>query len=258
MKNSQDTLIDVPLLASILNEKNIIQIGSKAYKIDFVEELIYVLGEVNDANMVLLENKDLSSGKIKIYSIDEEVLYLDEGSYDESFALAKKKPKCKEKGAKKRKAISREKYFNVGMDEGKPESEWWDYQHDAKHVYQRAGIFFSLHSEFKYMKRMAKDRFLPQVWQKADTYIEGIWTYKYKKKCQEEVLGTHPYLTYIQQCDNKLVANPNGTFEGRIYAGGRALSKYAVGSEYTFKLDGCDDNFNAPVTVVLDGISYGY
>ena len=75
MKTTKDTLIDDEFLASILNDKNIIQIGSSAYKIDMSDEKVYVLDQINDVNLKLLENKDTSTNIIKALPISEDVLY---------------------------------------------------------------------------------------------------------------------------------------------------------------------------------------
>ncbi len=251
LKTSQDTLIDNDFLTSILNDKNIIQIGQKAYKLDFANELCYVLSDLTADNMKILEKSDTISGKLKVYSFDDEVLYLDEEANSDS----KNNRRCHDSGA------SRKHKTNGPNGKGYPvfdnlyvrgadgqDSGYFKLKPQAKNVYQKAAIYFALEAKFKYEY---KPHFLQggnPFYKQAKTIIEATYTYKLQPKCKPEESATY---TESVTCDHK-------TSTGRVYQSSRGLHKYKLSSEFDYVISGCYQNLAGVGTAIPDDISDGY
>lgn len=251
-KSSQDTLIDDPFLQSILDEKNMIQIGGKIYLLDFSTETCYVLENADD-NISLLEHKDIASGKVKAYPFDVEVLHLEDIEDEYAYLVdggtpsdnAKKKAKCKDKGAKRRKDTNGDpKIHNIYLC-----SDVCSYgvaNPDAKLVYQKAAIYFSLITKFKYSFRRYNDL---NFFTSESTDIVVDISYKFKPKCKPE--ESYIYPTFDLNCQDK------GLFAERAYESTRALNKYEMTVFYQWSQSGCYDNTSGYANTFLS-ISNGY
>ncbi|MBX9851814.1 MAG: hypothetical protein K2X86_08655 [Cytophagaceae bacterium] len=248
-KASSDSLIEDEFLASLLNEKNIVEIGGKAYKLDFSEEKVYVLSDLTDENMILLENKNVSSGKLKVYSMDEPVLLIEQGEYESNNAATPnaKKKFCIQRGAKKRKTDNRVNgewpLLKSNYYGGKPSNTasigFFCMRAEAYNVYQKAGIYFSLFCKFKYFY----DDNYPMSgctqkggYKNAKTYFEFNIAATYQPVCRDERtedIWDTPAIG--EECDHKR--------DSRVYGSIRPLRKYKMSSEVTYLFKGCQENY---------------
>lgn len=272
MKTTKDTLIDDEFLASILNDKNIIQIGSSAYKIDMSDEKVYVLDQINDVNLKLLENKDTSTNIIKALPISEDVLYPED--IDAVSASNMKKSKCLESKARPRNSDNKEPVA------GKKHNQWPvfadTYQNDnhptdsgyfklrpkCEHKYKQFAIFFILKTEFHYDYKNAHliAGIIPH-WSNAHTLITLNIDYKFKernKNCGKTFGEKTNKLSitnkdfYGGDCTNKIVY--------KVYHGTRALTKYSLKSDYDFSVSGCTNTTggDGSTSPQINPISWGY
>jgi hypothetical protein len=265
-KGSSDTLIEDDFLASILNEKNIIQIGNNAYKLDFAEYKVYVLREVNDENIVLLENKNVSSGKLVVYSMDDDVLEeeeVEEGEEEvnESIAFKKKKRKrCREDGVKRCKdsrTLNTKDEISITVNaDGSITTTYALSQFFGKLVYQKAGIYFSIQSKLVYDASTQKVTLYSNGKTSTSTtynnnqlfYGSALASGMYKVKCKDE----HSFnITVPANCYNKIKLDDSETVSRRIYRGSKALNKYCAQAHYKFNTNGCVTAINAEMILKI-------
>jgi hypothetical protein len=267
-KKSADTLIEDDFLASILNETNIIEIAEKVYKIDFEKQLIFVLADINNENLKLLQNKNTSNGKIKVYPTSVDILNLDEDSSD--FREKKISPVkgkgpnagqdwdmldpfeikgCKDGSAHRKKSTNRisNGKWPVLKDQAYPDEKTCcsKLKPEAKHVYEQAGIYFSLLGKFQY--KVKNVSFI--TWGDAVTKIKYTYTYTYKPRCREEKNNGTDVSKQVS-CDWELVK--------RFYQGTRRLAKYKVHSEFTCNIHGCYSTNLDQYEAILSDIVSGY
>ncbi|GAA3918136.1 hypothetical protein GCM10022406_01040 [Hymenobacter algoricola] len=98
-----------------------------------------------------------------------------------------------------------------------------------KHVYQKAGIYFSLLSQLKYMST-ASNRIL---WQPRQTNIILTYGVGYRPKCG----STYLYTTGTTSETTKT------SLERRFYEGSTGLQKYVLSSNYEWENKGWDPTF---------------
>ncbi|MBX9851369.1 MAG: hypothetical protein K2X86_06375 [Cytophagaceae bacterium] len=253
IKGSSDTLIEDDFLAELLNEKNIVQIGSKAYKLDFKEHKVYVLRDVTDANMILLENKDVSSGKLGVYSMDDDVL--EEEGEEVNYSATAKKKKCKEGGARRckdRATLNTEDEISVKVNtDGSIVTTVLKSSFAGKLVYQKAGIYFSIQSKLTWDSEKVITTYPANGGNPSTEYVRknnqkfhgfananGV----YKVKCKNEYTLT---ASLPAKCYNKMQLDDESKKGSRLYRGSKALNKYCIDVTYKFNTENCDPSVNA-------------
>lgn len=213
-------------LGTLLNEDGLIAIGDRLFRVDLSEELVYA-GHKDSVTVEEFKLGMASASKNKAllaFSTDDDVLDLlnagvrgtvssnartiGTGGSATTFGLF-----CSEDGAPERKPKQDEEYMIY---------DGYRYRVDAKHAYQKAGIYFSLMSELKHMRKAVSAGELV-TWSQYNTDISLTYTFKYKPKCRTIV----DYSTRVAGgWDNKVNVRP--------YESSRGLHAYYIHSDYVF------------------------
>ncbi|TAE34545.1 MAG: hypothetical protein EAZ91_00340 [Cytophagales bacterium] len=209
-----NSCIEDDYLASMLNPDGIVQIDQWIFRLDVCAGKVFVLAEKDKAMMAELKKKMPTHKAIRVFSTDDEVLDL----------LSTTKP-----GAKV--AIC----FNDRRADGATDQTFQrhvissptintysvEYFADAKVVYQKAGIYFSLLAELKYMRRLQDDS--NWFWNQEFTSMNLLTTYRYKRRCGDESGDSE--FTFVAS-DNKI--------NKRVYESSNGLARYSLSGDFTY------------------------
>lgn len=210
---SEAACIEDEYLASLLSPESIVQIDNYIFKIDACNKKVYALKAADEVYIAELKKETPSHPKITVFSTDDEVLNLIEAG--ESGNPTARTALClRESGADGDKADVMDEYA-AGP---------YVYRADIKHVYQKAGIYFSLLSEMKYMRRDAQGGIF---WGGFSTHITLRAEFKYRRKCgSTEVFSPSPYEETVVIGDK---------LNRRIWESSDALHKYWLKSTYIYE-----------------------
>lgn len=212
-----NSCIEDDFLASMLNPDGIIQIGKWIFRLDICAEKVYALAEKDKNLLGELKKKMPTHKAVLIFSTDDEVLDL----------LGTTKP-----GAKVAICLN-DRRAEGATDETFPNRQRFvissptistspvEYFADAKVVYQKAGIYFSLLAELKYMRRLQDDS--NWFWNQEYTSMSLLTTYRYKRRCSDEYSDSgYNSVGY----DNKI--------NQRVYESSIGLAKYSLSGDFTY------------------------
>ena len=258
-----DAEVDSPIF-NILNSEEMVTIGEWVIMVDMAKEIVGVTNSNNPALIRSIKVKDYSNSEIFWFNTSDDVLLLlEEGSkgtldrkkITEKLNKANLKLKLaienNEKAAadcllvegldsstnllKDKKVIKSE--ANCGQG-----SECKKWLADAKHVYQKAGIYFSLQSKIKYRGNVPCINNAPYA---VNTDLTAKVSYYYERrrrfKKNEKKSGSY---------DRNIYSNELNV---RSYEGSRSLKHYRLNSTFTYRRkDDCASTYgcNVPNPVV--------
>jgi len=221
-------------LSSLLNEDGLIIIGDHYFKVNLSSEKVYVLNTQFENEVDDLKEENTSNKNVMIFSTDDDVIdLLGEGS--KGTINGRTELFCRD-----RRADGKEKIKDVEY------TDWTaaiDYQVKAKHVYQEAGIYFSLLTELKHMDKFRNSGSI--LWTPSSTEIYVEYYFKWKQRCRsgdEEDRGSKETLW-----DNKL--------NYRAYERTRGLAKIHIESRYIYLQRNVNGGADAYLTIptIIDG-----
>lgn len=224
-KNGRSYAVENPVedefLASILNPDGIVQIGEWLFKVNLEKDIVLAMNQkyknffYND-----LVNEKIDNKQIYVYSTDDEVINLiKNGVYGTSEGGENYWWGCA-KGASRKKEDDNDYVYNTTINTATGETQHTTYKARYKHVYQKAGIYFSLFSKLKYMKLDEGQIFYDPVW----TDITLIYTYKLHERCRD-----------IKKEGKSTRSLTNKRKLKRTYhSSARALRSYSISSQFKY------------------------
>lgn len=234
-----EVIEDNDFLATILNEDGMIAIGEHYFKINFTDEIVYVLPVSFQDQLEDLRNENLSNGNIMVFSTSDDVLeLLDEGYTESPSSNGRTMLLCGDRKASGKEKI---KYFEYSDN-----TAGVNYRVKAKHVYQKAGVYFSLLTELKHMSRYQNVSSLTP-WSPSNTEIYLEYYYKYKRRCRSG--DSEGRSTRYTSWDNKL--------NRRHYESTRGLAKIWLESKYEFLARNADTG-GSTVQLLIPVVKDGY
>ncbi|AWW29807.1 hypothetical protein DN752_06555 [Echinicola strongylocentroti] len=211
-------------LLDILDEDGTVIIGENLFCLDFENRIVAVTDNFSIRDRVI--RGDYDATEVKLFSFDDDVLsLLEEGA--EASVNARTMLFCSDRKADGER-ISIVKNYNSGDGE---------FRFKGQLVYQKAGIYFSLMTEMKHMKKSSSG-----VYFSHKTNMELNCYYKIKKRCKDGELDG--YREYAVETNGLTI---------RLYESTRGLAKTLLMTEYKFQL--VDGSFSAPR---FDEIRDGY
>ena len=200
-----------------------------------------VITEETLRNIYDMHDVNLSNAKVMWFSTSDDVLPLLESGSTGTLNTDNKGARaewfwCRENGVPEDKAKDTNPTFNGGQ---------FEYLADFKHCYQKAGVYFSLMSELKYMKK--NDGKVGAIYDEVFTNIQLKAFYRYQPKCGSERISSNPEVSGFSY-GRKLTRRPYEDVTG--------LHKFEFHSTYTY-----EDYAPFPsqyVTVTLRPIIKGY
>ncbi len=265
--NSVLNLDEVSPVLNILNEKGIVVIGKWTLMIDLTHNVIGVTESKDRSVKYALVNKDFNNNKIRWFGTEDEVLSLLEEDKESTLTIKDLSERMisseKNKGKptlhrmnecqvyqgsdgttnflKDKKVVISE--ANCGSGENC--KRWLA---DAKHVYQKAGIYFSLQSKIKYRGNVSCSA---ADLRPINTRLTVNVSYSYERrrrfKKNEKKSGTKNDSTFSNELNIK------------TYSGTRSLKKYRLNTTFTYeRKDDCVASCPASsrrITIVMPQIN---
>lgn len=194
-----------------------IQIGKWIFRLDICAEKVYALAEKDKNLLGELKKKTPMHKAVLVFSTDDEVLDL----------LGTMKPGAKvviclndrrADGATSQTFPDGQRFVVSSPTIGTFPVEYFA---DAKVVYQKAGIYFSLLAELKYMRRLQDDS--NWFWNQEYTSMNLLTTYQYKRRCGDESSGSDFNSVGY---DNKI--------NQRVYESSNGLARYSFSGDFTY------------------------
>ena len=256
-----DAEVDSPIF-NILNSEEMVTIGDWVIMVDMAKEIVGVTNSNNPALVRSIKAKDYSNSEIFWFNTSDDVLLLLEegskGTLDQnnmSLKLAKAKQKkelalseinktlgdCLSEGLDSSTNLLKDKKVFKSEANCVTPDECKKWIADAKHVYQKAGIYFSLQSKIKYRGNVPCVSNSPYAIN-TDLTIDVSYYYERRRRFRsnEKKSGTDDRKVY----DNEL--------NSRSYEGSRSLKHYRLNSTFTYRRkDNCASfGCNVPDPVV--------
>ncbi len=222
-------------LSSILNEDGLVIIGDHFYKVNLSSEKVFVLNTQFANQLTDLKQENTGNENILVFSTSDDVLDLiSEGT--KGTVNGRTELFCRD-----RHASGKEKVKDVQY------TDWTaaiEYQVKAKHVYQKAGIYFSLLTELKHMDRHRNYGSI--LWTPSNTEIYVDYYFKWKQRCRS---GDHEDRGWKETLwDNKL--------NYRAYERTRGLEKIQIESRYIYlqrNVDTGGSDAYLTIPTIIDG-----
>lgn len=243
-------------LYTLLNEEGLVTIGSWVAKVDMVHELVAITS-VNDAEATsALIAGDNDHSNILWFSTSDDVLGLLEekqlGTMPFSAAQDRLAISVEDLWEDKQVDVQEESICSFGRSTTVStrtkktiieEALCGDYQQDclrwladAKHTYQKAGIYFSLQSKIKYRGNVSCASNAPWAI-RTDLTISVSW--KYTKRVR---FGKNK-----KRSGNHNNSDFNNELNHRAYEGSRSIKDWELNTTFTYRRkDDCSTNHNCP------------
>jgi hypothetical protein len=221
--------------------------------LDFKEEQVYVVNTSVANYETLLQNKNTASGKVRVYSFEDEVLDIESRESDVELSRERSTVGCKKCSKGKNAPKECGAYGSVKIPtENSIDDGAFTYKWKGFNQYRKSGIYFTLFTDINY------DRALGGSYQPYKTTISCIVTYQYKVKCGVSDAGNYYakdgfrkfYSTYQNECKSR--------FRSIIYRSSKALSKYYLDADYSLYVSGCDLLYGGIAFTDIPVINFGY
>lgn len=262
-----DEVSPVLNILNILNEKGIVVIGKWTLSIDLIHGIIGVTESKDSGVKQALVNKDFNNSKIRWFGTEDEVLSLLEEDKESTLTIKDLSERMVLSKKNRDKAILyRMNECQVDQDldgttnflkdkkviiseancgEGENCKRWLA---DAKHVYQKAGIYFSLQSKIKYRGNVscsATD--LRPINTRLSVNVRYSYERRRRFKKNEKKSGTKNDSSFSNELNIK------------TYSGTRSLKKYRLNTTFTYeRKDDCVASCPASsriITIVMPQIN---
>jgi hypothetical protein len=219
-------------LSSILNEDALIGIGDFIFRIDFQNEIVYALPKSLTSQIDEFMSTNPANGNLLKFSTSDDVLSIIESGDYKDFKSGRTAFLCFREGG----AGARDSKYQATEVVEKANAPSLVMNADMKHVYQKAGIYFSLMLELKYMYKKADCSSL-QCYSSLATDISANVTYRYKRKCTGNDTGNIT-TTFYAWGDNKL--------SKRLWESTNALRLFYLDTKFFWTHKGYDPNLLGP------------
>lgn len=223
-------------LASLLNENGLITIGEYTFKVNLGSEKVYALNNEFIHQLEDLKNENVENNNILEFSTDDDVLsIIESGDFEKPNANGRVSILCFREGGANRKDDKFE-HKELVFRTSSPAPPTLVMNSDMKHVYQKAGIYFSLMLELKYMWKF-DDCSTITCYKQMTTDITANVTYRYRQKCKKNDTG-YQSVTYYEKDDNKL--------NRRLWESASALQLFYLDTKFTWAHKDYDPNLPIP------------
>ncbi len=250
---------DSPIL-NILNEHEIVTIGDWVIKVDLAHKIVGVTQTGNANLQEALSTDDFSNSRVFWFGTEDDVILLleegSQGTLSQSDLLDRIN-----KSIQRNHQIAAKTYdpkdcnFNPYMLDSTTnflkdkkvvisEARCGQYVEncekwlaDAKHVYQKAGVYFSLQSKIKYRGNVDCRSNAPWA---INTDLTARVSYYYERRRR--------FKKNIKRSGTLTDSKYSNELNIRSYSGSRSLKHYRLNSTFTYRRkDDCASQFNCPV-----------
>ncbi len=258
-----------PIL-NILNNDKMVTIGTWTFLINLDKELVAVVDSKNKEYKTFLKEMDISKPNIKWFSTEDDVLSLLEENSNGTLNTKMVQQKLNKQGIQSSLIVNKNTQlsdciFFGGLDNttnilkdkkiylseaqcgsGFDCKRWLA---DAKHVYQKAGIYFSLQSKIKYRGDVPCVNNAPYA---INTNLTLNVNYSYERRRR--------FKKNIKRNGTKIDASFSNELSYRPHEGSRSLKKYSLKTTFTYiRKDNCAEDYGCyvspnPVTIILPEI----
>jgi hypothetical protein len=219
---AKENPVEDDFLASILNPDGVVQIGEWIFKVNLEKEVVLALNQKHAALYQDLVEENIDREQIYVYNTHDDVLTLiKEGIYGTVNKNAKMDWWWCDNYAVRKKDHYDDDVYTTTYNPSSGTTKTRIYRAHAKHVYQKAGIYFSLVTKLKYMKFDEGQLF----WDQSYTNIFLQYSYSWKKRCGSSSDSGSAYVGVSNE--RKLVR--------RHYSSVNALTSYSLYSYYEYE-----------------------
>jgi hypothetical protein len=177
--------LDGSILLEILDSDGMIIIDNRLFYLDFNNKIVVVSTDIDLRNAIL--QQDYSSNSIKLFGFDEDVFGL--VSTQEESLINKNIANRIAYSFDPNAANHYDDKLNSSIEGTSFQgSDPYEYRLEAKHVYQKVGIYFRLFSESKHMRRQSGS-YLTYNSEATSLYIWYNFRYLSKKNGSTEAIG---------------------------------------------------------------------
>ena len=247
---------DAPIL-NVLNKDGMLTIGKWTILIDLNHGIVGVTS--TNSNVAALKSKDFTNPNIRWFGTEDDVLSLLEDNTESTLTIASLSERMDMISEPVNHVSRRTTDCVIGesldsstfflkdiCDSGLDCKRWLA---DAKHVYQKAGIYFSLQSKIKYRGNVGCSANDPRA---ISTRLTANVSYSYERRRR------------FRKNEKKSGSKSDNTFSNelniRSYEGSRSLKKYELNTTFTYeRKDDCLTDSqcvtsNPRVTIVMPRI----